>query len=153
MFQWHKKRKRRSCGECKACLCRKDCGTCDFCVDKPKFGGSNKKRQKCRLRQCQRQAMVGLLSSLNEFIDCCMYWCNGAVFKKIFSAYIWQRHLLPFQMGQGDYGPDGQMLPGRPRPHYTYSRKSNFKKNRASASGLDFSDNEDDDLPVSSLCL
>ncbi|XP_077948610.1 uncharacterized protein LOC120835083 isoform X12 [Gasterosteus aculeatus] len=54
---WHKKRKRRSCGECKACLCRKDCGTCDFCVDKPKFGGSNKKRQKCRLRQCQRQAM------------------------------------------------------------------------------------------------
>ncbi|XP_040059570.2 uncharacterized protein LOC120835083 isoform X13 [Gasterosteus aculeatus] len=55
---WHKKRKRRSCGECKACLCRKDCGTCDFCVDKPKFGGSNKKRQKCRLRQCQRQAML-----------------------------------------------------------------------------------------------
>ncbi|XP_035007988.1 methyl-CpG-binding domain protein 1b isoform X5 [Hippoglossus stenolepis] len=54
---WHRKRKRRSCGECKACLCRKDCGTCDFCVDKPKFGGSNKKRQKCRLRQCQRQAM------------------------------------------------------------------------------------------------
>ncbi|XP_030584651.1 methyl-CpG-binding domain protein 1-like [Archocentrus centrarchus] len=40
---WHKKRKRRSCGECKACLCRKDCGTCDFCIDKPKFGGSNKK--------------------------------------------------------------------------------------------------------------
>ncbi|XP_037535060.1 methyl-CpG-binding domain protein 1b, partial [Nematolebias whitei] len=58
---WHKKRKRRSCGECKACLCRKDCGTCDFCVDKPKFGGSNKKRQKCRLRQCQRQAMRHLL--------------------------------------------------------------------------------------------
>ncbi|XP_073324988.1 methyl-CpG-binding domain protein 1b isoform X2 [Pagrus major] len=117
---WHKKRKRRSCGECKACLCRKDCGTCDFCIDKPKFGGSNKKRQKCRLRQCQRQAM---------------------------------RHLLPFQMGQGDFGPDGQMLPGRPRPHYTYSRKSNFKKNRASASGLDFTDNEDDDsnLPFNHL--
>ncbi|KAI3370418.1 hypothetical protein L3Q82_025189 [Scortum barcoo] len=32
----------------------KDCGTCDFCIDKPKFGGSNKKRQKCRLRQCVR---------------------------------------------------------------------------------------------------
>nr|XP_046240652.1 methyl-CpG-binding domain protein 1b isoform X3 [Scatophagus argus] len=109
---WHKKRKRRSCGECKACLCRKDCGTCDFCIDKPKFGGSNKKRQKCRLRQCQRQAM---------------------------------RHLLPFQMGQGDYGPDGTVLPGRPRPHYTYSRKSNFKKNKG-ASGLDFTDNEDDDI-------
>ncbi|KAM4613005.1 methyl-CpG-binding domain protein 1b isoform 2-T2 [Polymixia lowei] len=55
---WHRKRKRRSCGKCNACLCRKDCGICDFCIDKPKFGGSNKKRQKCRLRQCQRQAMM-----------------------------------------------------------------------------------------------
>uniref|UniRef100_A0A8C4ISS4 Methyl-CpG binding domain protein 1b n=1 Tax=Dicentrarchus labrax TaxID=13489 RepID=A0A8C4ISS4_DICLA len=120
---WHKKRKRRSCGECKACLCRKDCGTCDFCIDKPKFGGSNKKRQKCRLRQCQRQAM---------------------------------RHLLPFQMGQGEFGPDGPALPGRPRPHYTYSRKSNFKKGKALQFGLDFTDNEDDDSnlqAVSFRCL
>lgn len=59
---WHKRRRRRACGECPACL-RKDCGTCDFCIDKPKFGGSNKKRQKCRLRQCQRQAMRHLLPS------------------------------------------------------------------------------------------
>ncbi|XP_029682185.1 methyl-CpG-binding domain protein 1b isoform X3 [Takifugu rubripes] len=101
---WHKKRKRRSCGECKACLCRKDCGTCDFCIDKPKFGGSNKKRQKCRLRQCQRQAM----------------------------------------MGQDDCEQDGAAPPGRPRPHYTYSRKSTFKKNKGAASGLDLTDNEDD---------
>ncbi|CAL9704279.1 unnamed protein product [Knipowitschia caucasica] len=56
-----KRRKRRSCGECRACLYTEDCGTCDFCIDKPKFGGSNKKRQKCRLRQCQRQAMRHLL--------------------------------------------------------------------------------------------
>ncbi|XP_017285999.1 methyl-CpG-binding domain protein 1b isoform X2 [Kryptolebias marmoratus] len=114
---WHKKRKRRSCGECKACLCRKDCGTCDFCVDKPKFGGSNKKRQKCRLRQCQRQAM---------------------------------RHLLPFQMGGYEYGPDGT-LPGRPKPHYTYSRKSSFKRNRGPQTGLDLSDNEDDDINLQPL--
>ncbi|KAM7423208.1 hypothetical protein PAMA_010982 [Pampus argenteus] len=109
---WHKKRKRRSCGECKACLCRKDCGTCDFCIDKPKFGGSNKKRQKCRLRQCQRQAM---------------------------------RHLLPFQMGQGDYATDDPLQPGRPRPHYTYSRKTGLKKNKGPHYGTDFTDNEDDD--------
>nr|XP_020448310.1 uncharacterized protein LOC109955968 isoform X1 [Monopterus albus] len=115
---WHKKRKRRSCGECKACLCRKDCGTCDFCIDKPKFGGSNKKRQKCRLRQCQRQAM---------------------------------RHLLPFQMGQGEYGPDGPVLPGRPRPHYTYSRKSNLKKNKGPHISLDFTDNEDDDCNLQAM--
>ncbi|XP_060926485.1 methyl-CpG-binding domain protein 1b isoform X2 [Limanda limanda] len=110
---WHRKRKRRACGECNACLCRKDCGTCDFCADKPKFGGSNKKRQKCRLRQCQRQAM---------------------------------RHLLPFQMGHGDFGPDGPMTPGRPRPHFTYSRKLNLKKDKGQNFGLDFTDNEDDDF-------
>ncbi|KAF7656861.1 hypothetical protein LDENG_00034700 [Lucifuga dentata] len=110
---WHKKRKRRSCGECNACLCRKDCGTCDFCIDKPKFGGSNKKRQKCRLRQCQRQAM---------------------------------RHLLPFQSSQPDYGSqDIQMQAGRPRPHYTYSRKNNLKRNKGPQTYLDFTDNEDDD--------
>lgn len=109
---WHKKRKRRSCGECKACLCRKDCGVCDFCIDKPKFGGSNKKRQKCRLRQCQRQAM---------------------------------RHLLPFQMGAGEYGPDGPSTPGRPRPHYTYSRKSSLKRNPEQLADMDFTDDDDDD--------
>ncbi|XP_062401187.1 methyl-CpG-binding domain protein 1b isoform X2 [Sardina pilchardus] len=55
------KRKRRTCGKCEGCVVMRDCGTCDFCVDKPKFGGSNKKRQKCRLRQCTRQAMRHLL--------------------------------------------------------------------------------------------
>lgn len=60
---------------------------------------------------------------------------------------IWQRHLLPFQMGQGDCGPDSTVLPGRPRPHYTYSRKSAFKRNKGAASGVcgDPSDREDDD--------
>lgn len=47
---------RRSCGRCKGCVAKADCGTCDYCIDKPKFGGSNKKRQKCRQRQCQREA-------------------------------------------------------------------------------------------------
>ncbi|XP_067244201.1 methyl-CpG-binding domain protein 1b isoform X1 [Chanodichthys erythropterus] len=53
--------RRRSCGKCKGCVRRTDCGSCDFCMDKPKFGGRNKKRQKCRLRQCQREAMKHLL--------------------------------------------------------------------------------------------
>ncbi|XP_072537497.1 methyl-CpG-binding domain protein 1a isoform X2 [Salminus brasiliensis] len=48
-----RKRNRRMCGQCKACLRNQDCGKCDFCMDKPKFGGHNKKRQKCRLRQCK----------------------------------------------------------------------------------------------------
>ncbi|CAL8339737.1 unnamed protein product [Lota lota] len=58
---WPKKRRRRACGTCDACLSTTDCGTCDFCVDKPKFGGRNTKRQKCRLRQCRRQAKRHLL--------------------------------------------------------------------------------------------
>lgn len=114
---WHKKRKRRSCGDCKACQCRIDCGTCDFCADKPKFGGSNKKRQKCRLRQCQRQAM---------------------------------RHLLPYQRGQKDPGAENLWLPGRPRPHNTYCRKSCLKKGKG-PSGLDFSDNEDEDSNLQAM--
>ncbi|XP_017580661.1 methyl-CpG-binding domain protein 1b isoform X1 [Pygocentrus nattereri] len=55
------KKQRRSCGRCKGCVSKADCGICDFCIDKPKFGGSNKKRQKCRRRQCQREAMRHLL--------------------------------------------------------------------------------------------
>ncbi|TRY93510.1 hypothetical protein DNTS_011714 [Danionella cerebrum] len=51
-----KKRNRRRCGQCPACLLDSDCGKCDFCIDKPKFGGVNKKRQKCRLRQCKFQS-------------------------------------------------------------------------------------------------
>lgn len=48
-------------------------------------------------------------------------------------------------MGQGEYGADGSGLPGRPRPHYTYSRKSSLKKSRGSQFDLDVTDNEDDD--------
>uniref|UniRef100_A0A096M5K9 Methyl-CpG binding domain protein 1b n=1 Tax=Poecilia formosa TaxID=48698 RepID=A0A096M5K9_POEFO len=110
---WHKKRKRRSCGECKACLCRKDCGVCDFCIDKPKFGGSNKKRQKCRLRQCQRQAM---------------------------------RHLLPFQMAGAELGLDAPLLPGRPRPHYTYSRKSSLKRSQDQQADMDYNYNQSNNV-------
>ncbi|KAK2144497.1 hypothetical protein LSH36_751g01049 [Paralvinella palmiformis] len=42
----------RRCGECVACHRKEDCGRCDFCKDMKKFGGPNKIRQKCRLRQC-----------------------------------------------------------------------------------------------------
>nr|XP_032626072.1 LOW QUALITY PROTEIN: methyl-CpG-binding domain protein 1 [Chelonoidis abingdonii] len=51
------RRRNRKCGECEACLLKADCGRCDFCRDKPKFGGDNLKRQKCRWRQCLRFAM------------------------------------------------------------------------------------------------
>ncbi|XP_030231052.1 methyl-CpG-binding domain protein 1b isoform X2 [Gadus morhua] len=57
--EWPKRRRRRACGTCSACLGTTDCGKCDFCRDKPKFGGRNTKRQKCRLRQCQSRAKLG----------------------------------------------------------------------------------------------
>ncbi|NXL15931.1 CXXC1 protein, partial [Setophaga kirtlandii] len=52
------KRSARMCGECEACRRPEDCGQCDFCRDMKKFGGPNKIRQKCRLRQCQLRARV-----------------------------------------------------------------------------------------------
>uniref|UniRef100_A0A8C4Y5J6 Methyl-CpG-binding domain protein 1 n=1 Tax=Gopherus evgoodei TaxID=1825980 RepID=A0A8C4Y5J6_9SAUR len=59
-----KSRRNRKCGECEACLLKADCGRCDFCRDKPKFGGDNLKRQKCRWRQCLRFAMKRLLPAV-----------------------------------------------------------------------------------------
>lgn len=42
----------RCCGSCPGCLRLEDCGKCDYCRDRRKFGGPNRMRQKCRLRQC-----------------------------------------------------------------------------------------------------
>ncbi|KAM7411063.1 hypothetical protein PAMA_021173 [Pampus argenteus] len=50
------KRSARMCGECDACLRTEDCAQCDFCKDMKKFGGPNKIRQKCRMRQCEVRA-------------------------------------------------------------------------------------------------
>lgn len=51
-----KKRKRvgdqRRCGKCKACMLSDDCGTCSACLDKPRFGGPNSKKQRCHERRC-----------------------------------------------------------------------------------------------------
>lgn len=62
--------------------------------------------------------------------------------------------MLPYQIGIGEYGSDGPLLAGRSRPHYTYSRKSNFNTYKGSQSGFDLSDNEDEDnnLQPVSLC-
>lgn len=54
------KRSARMCGECEPCTRTEDCGQCDFCKDMKKFGGPNKIRQKCRLRQCVVRARVRL---------------------------------------------------------------------------------------------
>ncbi|XP_074645336.1 CXXC-type zinc finger protein 1-like isoform X2 [Tubulanus polymorphus] len=48
----NRKKSTRRCGECIACHRKVDCARCDFCKDMKKFGGPNRIRQKCRLRQC-----------------------------------------------------------------------------------------------------
>ncbi|XP_034560328.1 histone-lysine N-methyltransferase 2B isoform X2 [Notolabrus celidotus] len=44
----------RRCGICKGCLIVKDCAKCMNCLDKPKFGGPNTKRQCCIYKKCDR---------------------------------------------------------------------------------------------------
>ncbi|XP_040910067.1 histone-lysine N-methyltransferase 2B isoform X2 [Toxotes jaculatrix] len=44
----------RRCGRCKGCLIEEDCAKCVNCLDKPKFGGPNTKRQCCIYKKCER---------------------------------------------------------------------------------------------------
>ncbi|CAM9165322.1 unnamed protein product [Lampetra planeri] len=44
----------RRCGTCKGCLIDEDCARCMNCLDKPKYGGPNTKRQCCIYRKCDR---------------------------------------------------------------------------------------------------
>ncbi|KAG7240990.1 hypothetical protein INR49_026168 [Caranx melampygus] len=44
----------RRCGHCTGCLIEEDCAKCVNCLDKPKFGGPNTKRQCCIYKKCER---------------------------------------------------------------------------------------------------
>ena len=44
-------KKRKRCDTCDACL-RPDCGHCKYCLDKPKFGGTNTLKQYCAKQRC-----------------------------------------------------------------------------------------------------
>ncbi|XP_029359699.1 histone-lysine N-methyltransferase 2B isoform X2 [Echeneis naucrates] len=44
----------RRCGICKGCNHEEDCGKCMNCLDKPKFGGPNTKRQCCVYKRCDQ---------------------------------------------------------------------------------------------------
>ncbi|XP_069470536.1 histone-lysine N-methyltransferase 2A isoform X3 [Ambystoma mexicanum] len=48
-----KGRRSRRCGQCPGCQVPEDCGLCTNCLDKPKFGGRNIKKQCCKMRKCQ----------------------------------------------------------------------------------------------------
>lgn len=40
------------CGKCESCRRENDCGECSHCLDKPRFGGPNRIKKKCRLKIC-----------------------------------------------------------------------------------------------------
>ena len=46
-----RKKRRKKCGKCTNCT-KDDCGKCANCHDMLKFGGQNRKRQKCIQRKC-----------------------------------------------------------------------------------------------------
>lgn len=71
------KRSARMCGECEPCRRTEDCAQCDFCKDMKKFGGPNKIRQKCRLRQCVVRARVIALLAKNMLIICVVVICEA----------------------------------------------------------------------------
>ncbi|XP_072123014.1 histone-lysine N-methyltransferase 2B-like [Mobula birostris] len=48
------KRRGNRCGSCKGCRNLADCGKCVNCLDKPKFGGRNTKKQCCVWRKCDK---------------------------------------------------------------------------------------------------
>ena len=47
------RRRGRGCGTCFGCA-REDCGKCSYCLDKPKYGGPGRKKQRCALRICSQ---------------------------------------------------------------------------------------------------
>ena len=52
------RRRGRGCGSCVGCV-REDCGKCLYCLDKPKYGGPGRKKQRCALRSCSQFVSVG----------------------------------------------------------------------------------------------
>ena len=52
-----RRKRSTSCKTCTNCV-KADCGTCKYCLDKPKFGGLGKMKQKCIQRRCLNKGLV-----------------------------------------------------------------------------------------------
>ncbi|XP_072481870.1 uncharacterized protein [Notamacropus eugenii] len=103
-------RQSRRCGACAACQRCVDCGQCDFCQDKPKFGGCNQKRQKCRWRQCLFFAMKRLLPTARwdspavegaALPRCRSRRRKGALVKQVKSEGLQGQRLAPEALSNG----------------------------------------------------
>lgn len=78
----NRKKSSRMCGNCKACKRTEDCSHCDFCKDMKKYGGPNKLRQKCRLRQCVNLSLLTSSHDIKEPIKCLESSKNRSVFSE-----------------------------------------------------------------------
>lgn len=61
-----KGRRSRRCGQCPGCQVPEDCGVCTNCLDKPKFGGRNIKKQCCKWVRVAPRGGLGRCPGLSE---------------------------------------------------------------------------------------
>ncbi|XP_056886744.1 methyl-CpG-binding domain protein 1b isoform X6 [Takifugu flavidus] len=155
------------CGQCVGCHNTVNCGQCANC--KHGTQSPESRRRLCRKRKCICPVRKG--SGSGSFLQQMSYDSPDPITDGVrLKAEVTDPQYPSFKssdtenlslsldmddeddvstdddedMGQDDCEQDGAAPPGRPRPHYTYSRKSTFKKNKGAASGLDLTDNEDD---------
>ncbi|XP_008408719.1 methyl-CpG-binding domain protein 1b isoform X3 [Poecilia reticulata] len=160
------------CGQCVGCHNAIDCGQCANC--KHGLQSPEARKRLCRKRRCICPIRKQSPGSVNvtykrSFVDPVdTYEDSNDVTEsqhpslkssdtENFSANVDlddddmstddddDRHLLPFQMAGAELGLDAPLLPGRPRPHYTYSRKSSLKRSQDQQADMDYTDDDDDD--------
>ncbi|XP_016533831.1 methyl-CpG-binding domain protein 1b isoform X3 [Poecilia formosa] len=160
------------CGQCVGCHNAIDCGQCANC--KHGLQSPEARKRLCRKRRCICPIRKQSPGSINvtykrSFVDPVdTYEDSNDVTEsqhpslkssdtENFSANVDlddddmstddddDRHLLPFQMAGAELGLDAPLLPGRPRPHYTYSRKSSLKRSQDQQADMDYTDDDDDD--------
>ena len=64
-------KRRKHCGSCVGCLAE-ECGACKNCLDKKKFGGPGKRRQKCIARKCIMTAKDKLIKVYTILLYICL---------------------------------------------------------------------------------
>uniref|UniRef100_A0A671KSX9 CXXC-type zinc finger protein 1 n=1 Tax=Sinocyclocheilus anshuiensis TaxID=1608454 RepID=A0A671KSX9_9TELE len=116
------KRSARMCGECEPCMRTEDCGLCDFCKDMKKFGGPNKIRQKCRLRQCEVRARK-MLRVKDE--ECSMSKGRDYQDGPLSEDYSENELELYQQYCAGKYG-EHSTVPASPHAHSTLQKNTKY---------------------------
>ena len=75
------------CGTCTGCTTTTDCGKCKMCLDKPKFGGPGKKKQRCMMRKCQSHPTKPPMEASTNALEAQSHTC-ACTFSKCFITFI-----------------------------------------------------------------